>query len=359
MIVYHGTTRKRAAKIRVVGFLPRKARIWFTTNRAYANRRAKTQAKRNKDQPVTLKCDLNLGLFRTHYGSRGVHRQNNVVVIRGKVPPSVILDQSGEKHLPYIFTAEYLASWINHITGVKPYKGVSRRDPGILRLEQWIQSRLKENPKATFEPAQLLSLARQWVPEHLSKYKIDPNTLHAVRIPAKPDESFWPDKDEGPQDVSPDEEKILEALMSDRASRRVRGLGMLAASDDPDLFEWCMMLFEDESIDVRVAVLETARQCDDAETELIAPLLDDGEKRIRGAAVAFMTRHGEDRVDWFRTGLSDPEPHVRLQTARHLGELDPEKHRGLFELALYDPNRKVAEMAGKMTAGKGYAVEKW
>ena len=27
MIVYHGTTRKRAARIRVVGFIPRKSRV--------------------------------------------------------------------------------------------------------------------------------------------------------------------------------------------------------------------------------------------------------------------------------------------------------------------------------------------
>ena len=32
MIVYHGTTSKNARRIRVVGFLPRKARIWFTTS---------------------------------------------------------------------------------------------------------------------------------------------------------------------------------------------------------------------------------------------------------------------------------------------------------------------------------------
>ena len=359
MIVYHGTTRKRAAKIRVVGFLPKQTRIWFTKSQSYANRRAKTQAKRDKDRPVTLTCDLNLGMFRSHYGSRGVHKHSHVVVIRGKVPPSVIVDQSGERHLPYVYTAEYLASWINHITRVKPHNGVSRRDPGILRLQQWIQNRLKENPKATFEPAQLLALARQWVPEHLNKYKIDPNTLHAVRIPTEPDAFSWTDGKDEATAISPDEERILEALMSDRPSRRARGLQLLAASDEPDLFEWCMMFFDDESVDVRVAVLESARQCEDAETEMIAPLLDDGDKRIRGAAVAFMTRHAEDPVAWFRAGLTDPEPHVRLQTARHLDELDPNEQRTLFELALYDPNPKVAEMADKMTAGKGYAVEKW
>lgn len=359
MIVYHGTTSKNARRIRVVGFLPRKARIWFTTSQGYANRRAKTKARRSSDRPVTLKCDLNLGKFRTHYGSRGVQKQGSIVVIRGKVPPWVILDQSGEKHLPYIFTADYLAKWINEITGVKSHKGVSRKDPGILRLEQWLQNRFKENPKGTFQPAQLLSLARQWVPEHLNKYKIDPDTLHAIRIP-EPDSFAWRDEESAELPaVTKDEERILEALMSDRPARRVQGFRLLAGSDDPDLFEWCTMFFDDASVDVRVAVIETARQCEDAETELISPLLNDEDKRIRGAAVAFMTRHGEDPTEWFRMGLTDPEPHVRLQTARHLDDLDPDTHRDLFELALYDPNPKVAEMAGKMTEGKGYATQKW
>ena len=326
MILYHGTTRKRAARIRVVGFILKRTRVWFTSSQGYANRRARTQAKRNKDQPATLMCDLNLGQLRTHYGSRGVHKSRHVVVIRGKVPPSVILDQSGEKHLPYVFTADYLAGWINQITGVKSYKGVSRRDPGILRLEQWIQNRLKENPKATFTPTQLLALARQWIPDHLNKVRIDPKTLRAIRIPVAPDESFW--SDEEPAAVGPDEERILDALMSERPAQRVKGLHLLAQSDELELFKWCMMFFEDESVDVRVAVPETARQCEDAESELIAPLLDHPEKRIRAAAVAFMTGHAEDPVEWFRMGLTDPNP-------------------------------KVAEMASKMTAGKGYAVENW
>ncbi len=161
-----------------------------------------------------------------------------------------------------------------------------------------------------------------------------------------PDESFW--SDEEPAAVGPDEERILDALMSERPAQRVKGLHLLAQSDELELFKWCMMFFEDESVDVRVAVPETARQCEDAESELIAPLLDHPEKRIRAAAVAFMTGHAEDPVEWFRMGLTDPEPHGRLQTVQHL-----------FELALYDPNPKVAEMASKMTAGKGYTVENW
>lgn len=162
-----------------------------------------------------------------------------------------------------------------------------------------------------------------------------------------------------PPEITPGEARILDALKLGRPARRVRGLRKLAAADEPDLFEWCTMFFEDPSVDVRVAVLQAARKCDDPEIELITPLLGDGDKRIRAAAVAFMTRHAEDREEWFRIGLTDPEPHVRLQTARYLDELDADAHRKLLELALYDPNPKVVETAAKVTAGKGYAVEKW
>jgi hypothetical protein len=36
-----------------------------------------------------------------------------------------------------------------------------------------------------------------------------------------------------------------------------------------------------------------------------------------------------------------------------MGVLGPAKHRGLFELALYDPNPKVAARAERLAAGSG------
>ena len=126
MIVYHGTTRKRAARIRVVGFIPRKSRVWFTKNLVYAKRRARTLATRTRDQAITLRCDLNMGQLRTRYGSAGTMVQSHFVVIRGRVPASVLTDESGDYHLPYVLTADYLAKWINSILRVKPHKGVSR-----------------------------------------------------------------------------------------------------------------------------------------------------------------------------------------------------------------------------------------
>lgn len=359
MIVYHGTTRRRAARIRVVGFVPRRSRVWFTKNLRYANRRAKTQAGRTNDQPVTLRCDLDIGQLRTRYGSAGTMVQSHVVMIRGRVPASVLTDESDDYYLPYVFTADYLARWINGILRVKPHKGVSRRHPGVQRLEQWIKSRLSDNPRTKFKPSELLVLARQWIPEHLNQYKIDPKTLRATRLPPPEEEPEWEGAPSPAEEAGPDETLILEALTSSRPSRRVKGLRMLARTDEPELFEWCMMYLDDASVDVRVAVLETARQSEDPEPEMIVAFVEDEDRRIRGAAISFMTKHGDDREEWFRMGLTDPETHVRVVTARHLDELDPEVHKRLFELALYDPNPKVAEVARKMTIGKGYATEAW
>jgi RNA:NAD 2'-phosphotransferase (TPT1/KptA family) len=66
MIVYHGTTRRRAERILVSGFLARKPsrRVWFARSRAYAEGRAKTQARRAHDRPAVLVCELDLQAYR-------------------------------------------------------------------------------------------------------------------------------------------------------------------------------------------------------------------------------------------------------------------------------------------------------
>ncbi|MDE0228261.1 MAG: hypothetical protein OXJ62_05335, partial [Spirochaetaceae bacterium] len=56
--------------------------------------------------------------------------------------------------------------------------------------------------------------------------------------------------------------------------------------------------------------------------------------------------------------LRDPDDVVRLSTARELARFDPRQHRRLFELALYDPNAQVAEIARKLSAHRGYHVLK-
>ena len=118
------------------------------------------------------------------------------------------------------------------------------------------------------------------------------------------------------------------------------------------------MCLEDESINVKVAALRLMQQCPLIEKEPLVPLADSENKRIRAAAVAVLANHGiEDKEKWFRVGLTDPCPCVRVETARLLYELDPTAHKDLFKIALHDPNADVARRAERLTKGKGYA--KW
>ena len=45
---------------------------------------------------------------------------------------------------------------------------------------------------------------------------------------------------------------------------------------------------------------------------------------------------------------------MRLAVARELAHYDPRRHPRLFELALYDPQPQIAELARKLTAHRGY-----
>ena len=53
-----------------------------------------------------------------------------------------------------------------------------------------------------------------------------------------------------------------------------------------------------------------------------------------------------------------PTDVVRVAAARELLRFDPHRHRRLFELALYDPNPQVADIARKLSAHQGYHVLK-
>ena len=69
-------------------------------------------------------------------------------------------------------------------------------------------------------------------------------------------------------------------------------------------------------------------------------------------AVAVLARHsGERAPDWFRYGLTDVEPCVRLETAAALETLEAQRHRDIFDLAMNDPNPDVARRAGAARRG--------
>jgi hypothetical protein len=137
-------------------------------------------------------------------------------------------------------------------------------------------------------------------------------------------------------------------------------LSLLADVETPDLFEWCILLLEDEANEVRLAALETMKQCDDIDLGLIAPLAESKIQSIRAAAISILAlRTAGEASGWYWRGMCDPSTHVRLGTARLLQNLDPNQHRDLFETALYDPEPRIAAIAEELTAGKGFVRLKW
>jgi hypothetical protein len=353
MIVYHGTTRRRAQRICINGFLPRKPsrRVWFAEARSYARGRAKTQARRAHDQAVVLTCEIDVAQMRKRYGPHRVMHRNRVIGISAPVPVTVLRSHPA---VELSYTPEGLAAWINRLLGVKRYKGVGRSHPGIQRLCRWVERRLSHQPKVQIKPSELLHLATQWMPEYFEGVVLDPQRLkvvHGVKTVEVAVEA-------SPADVRQDE--ALRLLDDPSPKRRIRGLGMLAEMKDPDLFDWCVMHLDDESVNVRLAALHTILQCEDGEPEVLEPLARSEDKRIRGAAIAALARHGGDEaLEWFQRGLKDPDACVRRQVVALLAELDPARHRAIFELALYDPNPDVEYRALKAAQGKGYARPKW
>ena len=92
MVVYHGTTRKTAAKITRNGFQPKSPsrRVWFAKSKGYASSRAHTKARRSNDRPIVLAVDLDLDELRKRYGARRVRQSGGMISINGEVPPSML-----------------------------------------------------------------------------------------------------------------------------------------------------------------------------------------------------------------------------------------------------------------------------
>jgi hypothetical protein len=354
MIVYHGTTAYRARRIAAEGFLPRKPsrRVWFAEARAYALGRAKTQAKRARDTAVVLTCDIDLPQMRKVLGKRKVFHSGGVIAIKAPVPVNVLRSHPGYPgYADQPSAPEDLAAWINDVLGLKPYKGVDKRHPGLDRLSRWVVNRMTSQPNSKIRPKQLLGMARRWLPEFFESVQIDLETMRARRSVA----TIEVEVELPPEPADPREDQALDCLVSDKPARRARGLALLAELADPDLFDWCVMFLGDEA-EVKIAALHTMLSCDEVEAGVILPFASSEDKGIRAAATAALARHGgEGAADWFVQGLKDPEPCVRVETARQLDVLDPAEHKDVFELALCDPNPEIRRRADKLAVGKGLA----
>jgi hypothetical protein len=353
LIVYHGTTQKSAKRIRMEGFLPKPPsnRVWFAQSEGYAQRRARTKAQRAHDRPVVLKCNVDVDRLRQRYGGKRVVHRSSVLVVSAPVPATAVRFNPvlGVPSAP-----DELAHWTNTILGVKPHKGVGKRHPGVLRLAGWIEERLKADPQAQISERELLGTAQQFLPEYFEGVHVD--FEHLRTLPRA-----YPGTTETETDEPVDEgtEEALDCLVSPKPKRRIRGLDLLAELQDPDLFDWCALYLEDESIPVRVQALKIMQRCDDIDPELIAPLADVEEKTIRAAAIETLALCVGMAPQWYWRGLTDPSPHVRLTVARQLQHLDPTAHRNIFETARYDPHVDVARIAEKLIQGKGFEKRVW
>ena len=350
MIVYHGTTHRRALRICQEGFIPRKPsrRVWFAESYGFAMGRARTQARRAHDRPVVLTCDINIPQMRQRLTSRRVFCRNRVIAIDAPISVSVLRSHP-EVDSPT--SPKDLATWVNLLLGLKHYKGVSQGDPGIQRLSRWVVNRLRSQPRKSVSPAELVLLARQWLPEYFDGVEVDLERLKTRRRARQIDLAV----DTSLPAINPLEAEALQCLESDRPRRRARGLKLLAKVEDPDLFDWCGMYLEGEMIEVQVAALRCMRQCDPDDPRIIVPYTESEDRRLRAAAIAALAKHGGPRAAWwYERGLKDPEACILLETAQVLKYLDPKQHRKIFELARYDPNPEVARIAEKLTAHMGY-----
>jgi hypothetical protein len=361
MTCYHGTTARRARRICQVGFLPRKPsrRVWFATSHGYALGRARCQARRSKDHPAVLTCDVNIAQLRTQFGKNKVFHRNGIIAISAPLPVSVLRSCPAGPDQPV--SPDDLAAWVNDVLCLQPHRGVSRRHPGILRFSAWIVHRLSNRPNSHITTREMLAKCRQWLPDYFADLEIDPTDLRR-----QPRRRFSVAEIQvGGTELPKVDACINEALATlDAGSvkQRVKALAKLAELGKEDLFDWCVLLLDDEARGVRLAALATLLHCPSGDAEMLIDLADDPDKMIRAAAIAALAHHDvPNRSTWLRQGLTDPAPCVRLATAAQLEDVDPAipAFHAIFELALYDPNPQVRRRAGRLTRGKGYAVQAW
>ena len=367
MILYHGTTRSSAVKIRIHGFTPRRPsrRVWFARHRGYAWRRAQTKARRAQDHPVVLKCDIHLETLRAHLGSKRVINQNAVVAIGGPVPASVLCEKISTNTPPQdvLNSAAALTSWLNEILNLRPHKGIGQRHPGIRRLLLWMNNRLSANPRGTIGRRELLSNASQWLPEFFAGVEVDFEHLRTLPMRGMQVSSTAPIENTIDEiESEDDEEEILDCLLSEKPRRRVRGLQLLAAQGGPDLFDWSMMFLGEADLSVQVAALEAMRASPDVNPALITDLADDDDRRVRAAALEVLAACEDETSDtrkWLWARMTDPDAHVRMTMVKHLSHLDPADNHDVFEAALHDPNPEIARFASRLTSGKGFRKAAW
>ncbi len=349
MEFYHGTTLSSARGIIENGFRPRGGAVWFTNNWDYAKNRAEHKARRKPGRPVVIKTDLDAEQLRMHFGPGSVQVRGGIIAVNEHL--SVQLLQADFFELLACPVA--LAQWINRQLGLYSHNGVSQNHWSIVRLAHWMNNRMQSGTGNRIDRQEFFTKGKQWLPTFFDRIPFNlgvlpiqhiQNDTIALRV-------LYPDPPE--KSIQPSENdvhyiKAIADTANQNPKRRIRGLQSLEKIGTEDLFDWCVLHLEDESVDVVCNALRIMQRCADG---YIAPILAHAEsenKRIRAGALAALAKHASDDAErWFERGLKDPETCVRMEVARLLPMLNRTEHQVLFDIARHDPNPAVKRSAKK------------
>ena len=349
MEFYHGTTLNSARGIIENGFRPRGGAVWFTNQRGYAKNRAEHKARRKNGRPVVIKTELDTEKLRTHLSAGKVQVRGGIIAVNEH-----LFVQPLQSNLFELLACPVaLSQWINRQSGLYSHNGVSQNHWGIVRLAHWMNNRMQSGTGSHIDQQEFFTKGRQWLPTFFDRIPFSPEVLPiqhlqndtiAVSI-LDPDTQEKPVQ---PLKVDAHYTKAITDISDQNPKRRVRGLQVLEKIGTEDLFDWCVLHLEDESVDVVCNALRIMQRCDDG---YIAPILTHAEskdKRIRASALAALAKHTPDDAErWFERGLKDPEACVRMEVARLLPMLDRIEYRTLFDIARHDPNPAVKRSAKK------------
>ena len=349
MEFYHGTTLSSARGIIENGFRPRGGAVWFTNHQGYAKNRAEHKARRKHGRPVVIKTELDVENLRTHIGPGRIQVRGGIIAINEHL--SVQLLQSNFFELLACPIA--LAQWINHQLGLYSHNGVSQNHWGVVRLAHWMNNRMQSGTGNRIDRQAFFTKGKQWLPTFFDRIPFSPAVLSiqhlqndtlAVSI-------LYPNTQEKlvhPEKIDVHYNKAIADISDQNPKRRVRGLQFLEKIGTEDLFDWCILHLEDESVDVVCNALQIMQRCDEGYTAPILVYAESQNKRIRASALAALAKHASDDAErWFERGLKDSEACVRMEVARLLPILDKTEHRELFDIARHDPNPAVKRSAKK------------
>ena len=86
-----------------------------------------------------------------------------IVSINGTLPVTVL------RHAPGVWdppsSEPELAAWLNDLLGLKAHRGVSRNDPGLIRLARWIRNRRTSQPHSRLRDSEIVERAAGWLPQ--------------------------------------------------------------------------------------------------------------------------------------------------------------------------------------------------